>query len=89
MRHARRDLVSLRSYSAKRALLRYTAAMSLPVSHWLEKAAEAKTIAAGLHDPAARRTMLEIALRYEKLARHTALAAGQKEHSESDGPPGG
>jgi hypothetical protein len=62
--------------------------MSLPANHWLEKAAEAKTIAAGLHDPVARRTMLEIAIRYEKLARHAALAAGQKERSGSGEPQG-
>lgn len=57
--------------------------MSLPAAHWLEKAAEARTIANGLHDPSARRTMLEIAVRYEKLARHAALAAGKKERSGS------
>jgi hypothetical protein len=33
--------------------------------------------------------MLEIAVRYEKLARHAALAAGQKERSGSGEPQGG
>jgi hypothetical protein len=60
-------------------------AMALSAALWLEKAEEARTIAAGLHDPEARRSMLEIAAGYVKLARHAALVAGLNEHAESDG----
>jgi hypothetical protein len=45
---------------------------------WLDRAAEARAIAASLHDPEAMRTMLEIAAGYERMARHAALAAAQK-----------
>ena len=52
--------------------------MSWSADHWLEKAKEARGAAAGMSDPVARRTMLEIAERYERLAIHMTLLAGQR-----------
>ena len=46
--------------------------------HWRARAQEARAIAEQMDDPEARRTMLDIAERYEKIARHTeAKLAGR------------
>jgi hypothetical protein len=47
------------------------------VEAWLDLARQAQAIANRMHDGEARRTMLEIAMRYEKLATRAALAVSQ------------
>jgi hypothetical protein len=37
--------------------------------YWLDKAEEARTRAAGMHDPSARDTMLDIAAKYDVMAQ--------------------
>jgi hypothetical protein len=37
--------------------------------YWLRKAEEARTRAAGMHDPSARDTMLDIAAKYDVMAQ--------------------
>ena len=41
-------------------------------AHWLIRAEDARTLADEMRDLEARRTMLAIAVGYEKLARHAA-----------------
>jgi hypothetical protein len=62
--------------------------MSQSAAFWLEKARKARAMAARMRDPAMRRTMLEIAERYERLATHAALLTGQP-RSKSDKAPDG
>ena len=43
--------------------------------NWRQRAAEARAIANGMTDPAAKRTMLELAQSYERLAERAELRA--------------
>ncbi len=54
--------------------------------HWLSRADEARAIADQMNDPTAKRAMLNIAVQYERLARHAALSAAQKEQSKQENP---
>ena len=47
-------------------------------AQWLDRANDARKLAGALPDVAARETMLDIAARYEKLARYAALAAASE-----------
>ncbi len=51
---------------------------------WLELAYQAMAIAYAMHDGEARQTMLEIALRYERLATRAALALNQENKVAND-----
>jgi hypothetical protein len=42
---------------------------------WRQRAAEARAIASGMTDPDAKRTMLEVAQSYERLAERAGLRA--------------
>jgi len=42
---------------------------------WRQRAAEARAIAGGMTDPDAKRTMLEVAQSYERLAERAELRA--------------
>jgi hypothetical protein len=45
-----------------------------PIARQLyERAEEARTVAAQMHDPEAKRIMITLALTYERLAKHAAL----------------
>lgn len=51
--------------------------LSADPKHWLERAEEARAVADGMRDPEARRAMLEIAERYERIAKRAeARGAG-------------
>jgi hypothetical protein len=45
--------------------------------HWLARAEEARTLAAGMTVPEARLEMLRIAASYERLAKHSEQTAGR------------
>ena len=51
----------------------------LTSAQWLARAEEARKLAGSLPDLAARKTMLDIAASYEKLARYAALAAADED----------
>ena len=53
----------------------------LTSAQWLERADDARKLAGSLPDLAARKTMLDIAAGYEKLARYAALAAANEDDS--------
>jgi hypothetical protein len=46
-------------------------------AHWLILAEDARDTAAHMRDAGAKQTLLGIALAYEKLARHAALATAR------------
>jgi hypothetical protein len=50
---------------------------------WLELACQALAIANRMRDPEARRTMLEIAAKYERLATRAALAESRQNMTET------
>jgi hypothetical protein len=58
-------------------------------AHWLILAEDAKATAEQIHDPSAKRTMLAIALGYEKLARHAALLASTRMPTEASAASSG
>ena len=51
---------------------------------WLDLAHQATAIAYAMHDGGARQTMLEIAMRYERLATRAALALSQQNKAADD-----
>jgi hypothetical protein len=52
-------------------------AKQLDADHWLERADEARTLAAGMTVPEARLEMLKIAAAYERLDKHAEQTAGR------------
>jgi hypothetical protein len=42
------------------------------VAQWIDRAVEARSLADAMNDPEAKRLMLGIAVRYERLAEHAA-----------------
>ncbi len=54
---------------------------------WREMAERARARANGMRDAASKRTMLEIALAYETLARRVDLLAAREQSTETDEKP--
>ena len=48
-------------------------------AHWRSRVAEARTIADGLNDPEAKRSMLKIAEEYERLAERAIQRAAARD----------
>jgi hypothetical protein len=57
-----------------------------PTARQLERRAEeARVVAEQMHDPGAKRTMINLALSYERLAEHAAMREG-REAAEHNAP---
>ena len=50
------------------------------VEYWLERAAEARQKADGMHDPEAIRTMMNISEMYERMAQRAEARGGRRQN---------